>query len=367
MRRILATSIAAAIPAVLPVHAVDAISYPVDKPAPPVASGHYRPARAHHAKHHSRYAPAPVTETRNGIGRGPENDVKVDANNDGNPAEKQGAPDRSEPAGAHGAVGAPAAEPGVRGGHKSTHNRPRAAHGRSASRPDTGAESGFADADDPALPPEAAEAIKEAETLQNNAQQAGGPGRTAPGTTAPNAGTPGAGAAPQGTPQGGPQGTPQGAAPAAPKGAVPAAPAAPKGAAGRANPVTNESTNHKFSRMAVTQAMPVAYFNAIPGARGAHLVLHTTVGNAPEHTVTLQCDPPGGTHPRAAAACADVDKAGGDLAQLPASKNARACFMIYSPVSVTAQGSWHGQPVQFTKKYPNTCVMREKTGSVFDF
>jgi hypothetical protein len=83
--------------------------------------------------------------------------------------------------------------------------------------------------------------------------------------------------------------------------------------------------------------------------------------------VVLQCDPTGGTHPKAAEACADVAKAGGDLAQMPAGANPQACFMIYAPVTVTAQGKWQGQPVRFTKKYPNTCVMHDKTGSVFDF
>jgi Subtilisin inhibitor-like len=373
MRRILAISIAAAIPAVLPVHAVDAISYPVDKPAPPVAGGHYRPApaRAHHAKHaaHGRPAPAPVGETRNEPARGPENDVKIDADDGSGPEaqDQQGAPQ-------HNAVGSTG-----RGAHKSTRNRPsRSAHGRPAAspgiRPGTGADSGFADADDPALPPEAAAAIKEATDLQESAQQAAGPRQdapaaTTPGATTPGATTPGAGA---GTPNAGTPGAgTSNATPSAPapQGGAIARPAAPRnaGRARPANPVTDESFNQKLNRLAGPRTMPVAYFNAIPGARGARLVLHTIAGTAPEHTATLQCDPPGGTHPRAAEACADVSRAGGDLAQMPTSKNPRACFMIYAPVTVTAQGSWHGQPVRFNKKYPNTCVMRDKTGSVFDF
>jgi hypothetical protein len=349
MRRILATSIAAAIPAVLPVHAVDAISYPVDKPAPPVAGSHYRPARAHHAKHHhSRYVP--MGETRNGPTRRPENDVKVDADDGGGP----------EAAPQHDSAGAPG-----RSGHASTHNRPsRAEHGRHVSRPDTrpgtGADSGFADADDPALPPEAAAAIKEAQSLQNSADKASGPRHGAPAATQPSA-APGTTGAPVGAPN---TGTPTTGAPntvpgaAMPRGGAPARPA---------GPVTDESTNHRSSRLAGPASMPVAYFNSVPKARGARLTLHVTAGNSPEHTVTLQCDPPGGTHPRAAQACADVSRAGGDLAQMPKSTNPRACFMIYAPVTATAQGSWHGQPVHFTKKYPNTCVMRDKTGSVFDF
>jgi hypothetical protein len=348
MRRILATSIAAAIPAVLPVSAVDAFT----KPAPPSASGsHSRPApRTHnHTGHatHGRSTSAPEGETHNRPGRGPENDVKVDADDGGGPGgEAQGAPEGNAPE--HGASQA-------RSPRKATRNHPsRPARGNPVSRPGTGADSGFADADDSALPPEAAAAVKEADELQHTAQQADGPRDSAPNTTpdtAPNTNAP------------------QGAAPAEAPGA---APAAPKGTGrGRpANQMTDQSTNQTGSRKAgrtkTPRSMPVAFFSG-PVTRGSHLVLHMSAGTSPQHTVTLQCEPAGGTHPKAAEACADVAKAGGDLAQMPANTNPRACFMIYQPVTVTAQGEWKGQPVRYTKKFPNTCVMRDKTGSVFDF
>jgi Subtilisin inhibitor-like len=335
MRRILATSIAAAIPIVLPVHAADAYTKPAP---PPVASGHYRPvpARAHgghtsHAKHatHSRRAYAPTGETQ---GR-PENDVKVDMG----PDTEQGRAPQANPAPDRGAVGAPRSGVGARGAK----NRPaRPARSRPASRPGTGADAGFADADDPALPPEAAAALQEAADLQESAQQASRPRGTTPGTTAP-------------------------------QGAVPAAPA-PRGTGrtvGRPaqQPQDLGTSQTSNRRPGAARSMPTAFFNANPAPQGSRLVLHTSAGTSPERTVTLQCDPAGGTHPKAAEACADVAKAGGDLAQMPASTNPRACFMIYAPVTVTAQGEWQGQAVRFTKKYPNSCVMRDKTGSVFDF
>ncbi|MFB9834675.1 SSI family serine proteinase inhibitor, partial [Actinoallomurus acaciae] len=132
---------------------------------------------------------------------------------------------------------------------------------------------------------------------------------------------------------------------------------------------TNQTSGRKLGRARAPQGMPVAFFsNSNPAAtQGSRLVLHATAGNAPERTVTLQCYPTGGTHPKAAQACSDVARSGGDLAQMPANTNPRACFMIYSPVTVTAQGQWHGQAVRYTKKFPNTCVMHDKTGSVFDF
>ena len=322
MRRILATSIAAAIPAVLPVSAVNAYSKPAP---PPTASGHYK-ARAHgHGRTHGR----PAAQGRNSAR--PVNAVKVDADDGGAP---QGGPDNAAPQNA-------APEHGPARAHGG-HSRPtRPARSRpAASRPGTGADSGFADADDLALPPEAAQAIREAEELQKTGGQAGDPGT--------------------GAPQGAPVGAPQ-----AP-GAAPAAPTRPGGAARPQAPVADESTNKTSGRKAARPNTPVAFFTGSP-ARNTRLVLHATSGTSPERTVTLQCYPTGGTHPKAAQACADVARAGGDLAQIPGSAHQRACFMIYSPVTVTAQGQWQGQNVRYTKKFPNTCVMRDKTGSVFDF
>jgi Subtilisin inhibitor-like len=351
MRRILATSIAAAIPIVLPTYAVDAYAKPAP---PPVAGGHYRPVPAHarghvtHAKHatHGRRTSAPTGETQ---GR-PQNDVKVDMGPDaeqGRAPEANAAPDR-------GAVGAPRSGVGARG----VKNRPaRPDRTRPVSRPGTGADAGFADADDMVLPAEAAEALKEAAELQGSAQaprpRAAAPDTNAPGTNAPGTTAPGTNA---------------------PQGAVPAAPA-PRGT-GRSvgRPAqepqdlsTNQTSTRRVGRSRAARTMPTAFFNANPAPQASRLVLHTTAGTTPERTVTLQCDPAGGTHPKAAEACADVAKAGGDLAQMPANTNPRACFMIYAPVTVTAKGKWQGQPVRFTEKFPNSCVMRDKTGSVFDF
>jgi hypothetical protein len=283
--------------------------------------------------------------------------VKVDANDDGGQA-TPAAPDHSA-VGAHGAVGA--------------HSRP-SKRDKPVSRPGTGADSGFADSDEPALPPEATSALQEAADLQGNAGQAAGPGNTAPdntapgskapdttapGNTAPNATTPG-NTAPNATTPGN----------TAPNTTTPRGTGHNVGRPARPD-TTDESTNQtstKPGRRGGANSMPVAFFsNANPARQGSRLVLHTSAGTSPERTVTLQCDPPGGTHPKAAAACADVAKAGGQLAQMPAGANPRACFMIYAPVTVTAKGDWQGQAVRFTEKFPNTCVMRDKTGSVFDF
>jgi hypothetical protein len=344
MRRILATSIAAAIPAVLPVGAADAYTKPAP---PPAAAGHSRSVHGLH-KHSSHGRPSSMGDTRNRPSR-PVNDVKVDADDGGRPQEPAG-PEQGT-VGAHGPVGAP-------GAHSAHGRATRPTRSRPASRPGTGADSGFADADDPALPPEAASALQEAAELQGSAQQAAGPGNNAPGSTAPGAAAPGTSA---------PDTTRPGTT--APNATAPRGPGRNVGRPARPN-ATDKSTNQTSTGKQPGRAnsMPVAFFsNANPARQGSRLVLHTSAGTSPERTVTLQCNPPGGTHPKAAEACADVAKAGGRLAQMPANANPRACFMIYAPVTVTARGDWQGQAVRFTEKFPNTCVMRDKTGSVFDF
>lgn len=80
--------------------------------------------------------------------------------------------------------------------------------------------------------------------------------------------------------------------------------------------------------------------------------------------VTLTCDPPGGTHPRAAAACADLRRHGGNPVHKPADQ---VCVMIYAPVVATAEGRWNGAAVRFRGEFPNDCVLHAHTGAVFRF
>ncbi|MEU6525616.1 SSI family serine proteinase inhibitor [Streptomyces sp. NPDC046924] len=76
----------------------------------------------------------------------------------------------------------------------------------------------------------------------------------------------------------------------------------------------------------------------------------------------LRCDPPQG-HPRAAAACAELAAANGRISDIPAEDT--ICTMIHAPVTAHAHGKWRGQPVEYTETFPNACVMRARTGSVF--
>ncbi|MFJ7497166.1 SSI family serine proteinase inhibitor [Streptomyces sp. NPDC097727] len=82
--------------------------------------------------------------------------------------------------------------------------------------------------------------------------------------------------------------------------------------------------------------------------------------------VTLFCPPaPDAHHPRAAAACAAIDRAEGDLDALPGSP--RLCIKGYDPVTATATGTWDGRPVGWQRTFPDACVMDAVTGPVFRF
>ncbi|OLT44888.1 hypothetical protein BJF85_19605 [Saccharomonospora sp. CUA-673] len=79
----------------------------------------------------------------------------------------------------------------------------------------------------------------------------------------------------------------------------------------------------------------------------------------------LWCDPTGGSHPTAARACAALDDAEGDLADLEPSH--QACPMIHDPVRASAHGYWDGEPVHFTTTYNNRCMADAESGGVFGF
>ena len=80
--------------------------------------------------------------------------------------------------------------------------------------------------------------------------------------------------------------------------------------------------------------------------------------------VTLRCHPHGGSHPKAAKACAELDRRNGNPAR---EADGAVCTMMYAPVVAAAKGTWRGRPVDFRKQYPNDCVLRSQTGSVFAF
>ncbi|MFB7308566.1 SSI family serine proteinase inhibitor [Streptomyces sp. NPDC056192] len=82
--------------------------------------------------------------------------------------------------------------------------------------------------------------------------------------------------------------------------------------------------------------------------------------------IALQCPAtPEGHYPRAAEACAALDEAGGDFDRLPGDPH--LCPLIHDPVTVTAKGTYDGDPVDWQRTYPNACVMEAAAGPVFAF
>jgi hypothetical protein len=96
------------------------------------------------------------------------------------------------------------------------------------------------------------------------------------------------------------------------------------------------------------------------------LVLSVRVSGQPAQTVTLRCEPPRGSHPSAAEACAAVAEANGRLTALKPQEGVM-CTMQYQPATAVAKGTWRGRSVQYKKAFSNVCVLRAETGPVFRF
>ncbi|MEU1151190.1 subtilase-type protease inhibitor [Streptomyces sp. NPDC005863] len=84
---------------------------------------------------------------------------------------------------------------------------------------------------------------------------------------------------------------------------------------------------------------------------------------AVERAVTLTCAPrPAGTHPAAAAACAELSKVGGEFAQLVGGAPDVMCTKEWRPVTVTVAGVWNGKHVNWSKTFGNRCEMKAGLG-----
>ncbi|MFO7194263.1 MULTISPECIES: SSI family serine proteinase inhibitor [Thermocrispum] len=100
-----------------------------------------------------------------------------------------------------------------------------------------------------------------------------------------------------------------------------------------------------------------------PRASQLHLVVEDESGASTG--VALECDPAGGTHPRADEACAVLTETNGDAAAVSYSED--PCVLIYRPVHARLIGHWQGRAVRYAETFPNRCVMRTEKGPLFDF
>ncbi|MEU0490763.1 SSI family serine proteinase inhibitor [Nocardiopsis sp. NPDC006139] len=115
-------------------------------------------------------------------------------------------------------------------------------------------------------------------------------------------------------------------------------------------------------------ACGLALFAALaltPGAASAdrhsdrYVLTVTDEGTGQRSVTTLHCDPVGGAHPEAEAACAAIAGAGSIEAVAPAEG---FCTMEYRPVTATARGH-----EEFEQTFGNPCVLRTAKGAVFAF
>lgn len=80
-----------------------------------------------------------------------------------------------------------------------------------------------------------------------------------------------------------------------------------------------------------------------------------------QRAVTLDCSTkPSGSHPAAAAACAELRDVDGQFAELVNTESQRACTKEWAPVVVTASGVWQGRHVSWSATFGNRCELDAK-------
>jgi hypothetical protein len=102
-----------------------------------------------------------------------------------------------------------------------------------------------------------------------------------------------------------------------------------------------------------------------PDRQPTFLWLLTADNNGSVRFANLTCDPAGGSHPEAGAACRDLAAARGDFTKLPGEGPGIACPDVYAPVTVVAFGVWRGASVSYNAEYGNACELAVATGPVF--
>ncbi|MER6912422.1 subtilase-type protease inhibitor [Streptomyces sp. NPDC000594] len=135
------------------------------------------------------------------------------------------------------------------------------------------------------------------------------------------------------------------------------------------------------SRTAPAAALPLASGSSTGTKAPAHttgtkrlfapsaLVLTIGLGDgvetavAVQRAVTLACEPRAiGTHPSPRSACRELRAVDGDFNALSSGLPGINCTRQYEPVTVTADGVWRGQRVDWTVTYTNSCEMAAALG-----
>ncbi|MTE22190.1 protease inhibitor [Streptomyces sp. TRM43335] len=121
---------------------------------------------------------------------------------------------------------------------------------------------------------------------------------------------------------------------------------------------------------ALLTIVPASAARAVPEnpepARGELFLTVSDAKGTWTRGVLLICPDQGdGPHPRAAAACTDIERAGGELRALSGRQS--NCTNEHRPVVAEAEGTWRDSRLHWRTEFPNVCVLVRRTGAVFDF
>ena len=79
----------------------------------------------------------------------------------------------------------------------------------------------------------------------------------------------------------------------------------------------------------------------------------------------LRCGPPGGPHPKPAAACRTLTRVHGQPDKIKAAPT--ICLLVYAPITAEITGRWRGHKIAWKRTYGNKCEMNRATGVLFTF
>lgn len=97
-----------------------------------------------------------------------------------------------------------------------------------------------------------------------------------------------------------------------------------------------------------------------PSTTRLTITVHPAAGH-PGQTWTLTCDPPGGDHPRAEAACRNLENAGRN-AFAPVPKGMMCTQQYGGPQTATIRGTWRGESVIADYKRTDGCEIARWDG-----
>ncbi len=82
--------------------------------------------------------------------------------------------------------------------------------------------------------------------------------------------------------------------------------------------------------------------------------------------MVVYCNPIGGKHPHVSEVCASLNDSRGSFENLNVDSSVY-CAMMYSPVTVGAEGVWRGRRISYQETFGNPCELRKATGNIFNF